>query len=169
MPSTLLTGCHNHHLSISQWFVIVTMSSWHILTLLQSFSEDEWMSIHGLPYVCAICFLIVSERLFTQLTSSALWRKAGADFITNMGRRAMSAEIIPLAILVMDGVVRKKLGMITAFCRSDQVKVEPLDALSSFVCQDSPELGVVVVKVFTSFPQLLWWSFRSHYLDITTL
>ena len=32
---------------------------------LQSFLEDEWMSIHGLPYLHTICFGVVSERLFT--------------------------------------------------------------------------------------------------------
>ena len=73
-------------------------------SLLQSFLEDNWMSIHGLPYLCAIHFYIVSERLFSQLTSSALWGKAGANFPTNADRRAMSAEIIPLAILARDGV-----------------------------------------------------------------
>ena len=41
-------------------------------SLLQSFLEDEWMSIHGLPYLHAISFHVVLERLFTQLTSSAL-------------------------------------------------------------------------------------------------
>ena len=49
----------------------------------------------------------------------------------------------------MDGVGDGKLGMITAFCRSDQAKVEPLDALLILVQWDSPEPGVVVVKVFT--------------------
>ena len=98
-------------------------------SLLQSFSEDEWMSAHGLPYLHALCFGIVSERLFTLLTSPVLWGKAGADFITNAGQRAMSAEITPLAILIMDGMGEGKLGMITNFCRSDQVKVESLDTL----------------------------------------
>ena len=45
----------------------------------------------------------------------------------------MSTEITPFAILVMDRVVEGKLGMITAFCRSDQVKVEPLVALLTLV------------------------------------
>ena len=63
----------------------------------------------------------------------------------------MSTEINPLAILVMDGVGEGKLRMITAFCRSDQVKVGPSDALLTLVQQDSPEPGVVVVKVFTNF------------------
>ena len=67
----------------------------------------------------------------------------------------MSAEITPLAILVMDGVGKGKLGMITTFCRSDQVKVEPSDALLTLVQWDSPKPGVVVVKVFTNSPHPL--------------
>ena len=70
----------------------------------------------------------------------------------------MSAEITPLAILVMDGVGERQLGMITVFCRFDQAKVGPLDAPSTLVQWDSPEPGVVVVKVFTNSPHLLWGS-----------
>ena len=77
------------------------------------------MFVHGLPYLHALCFCIASERLFTQLTCPVLWGKAGADFITNASRIAMSAEI-----LVMDRVGKGKLGMIAIFCRSDQVRVE---------------------------------------------
>ena len=67
------------------------------------------MSVHGLPYLHATHFHVVSERLFIQLTSSALWGEAGTNFITNVDRRGMSAEITPLAILVMDGVGEGKL------------------------------------------------------------
>ena len=137
--------------------------------LLQSFSEDEWMSIHGLPHLCVIHFFSVSERLFIWLTSSALWGKAGANFITKAGRRAASIEIAPLAILVTDRVVEGNLGMITAFCRADQVEVEPLDALLTLAQSDSPKPGVVVMKVFTNSPHLLQGSFGSPYLDVTTL
>ena len=56
------------------------------------------MPVHGLPYLHVICFCIVSDRLFTQLTSSVLWGKAGTDFITNVSRRAMNTEITPLEI-----------------------------------------------------------------------
>ena len=51
--------------------------------------------------------------------------------------------------------------MKTTFCRSDQVKVEPLDALLTIVQWDSPKPGVVVVKVFTNLPHLLWRAFGS--------
>ena len=95
--------------------------------------------------------------------------KAGADYITNTGRSIMSAEIAPLAILVMDGVGEGKLGMITTICISDQAKVEPSDALSTLVQWDPLKTGVTVVKVFTNSPHLLQVSFGSPYLDVTTL
>ena len=89
----------------------------------------------GFP-ICTLSAFALCQRIFTQLASSVLWGKAGANFITNVGRRAMSAEIAPLAILVIGGVGEGKLGMITAFCRSDQVKVEPSDALLNLDQQD---------------------------------
>ena len=97
-------------------------------SLLQSFAEDEWLSIHGFPDLYTLCCCVVLESLFTQLTSPVPWGKAGANYITNAGRRAMSTEIAPLAIWIMYGVGKEKLGMLTTFCRSDQTKVEPLVA-----------------------------------------
>ena len=94
---------------------------------------------------------------------------AGANFITNAGRRAMSTEITSLAILVMDGEGKGKLGMITTFCRSDQAKVEHSDTLTTIVLPDSPKPGVVVTKVFTNSPYLSQGSFCSPYLDVTTI
>ena len=69
----------------------------------------------------------------------------------------------------MDGVGKGKLGMITIFCRSDQVEVGLSDALSTLVQWDSSKPGVVVVKVFTNLPYLPWGSFGPFYLNITTL
>ena len=86
-----------------------------------------------------------------------------------MGRRVRSIEIAPLAILVMDGVGERKLGMIPVFYRTDQAKVEPLDTLSTLVQWDSPEPGVVVMKVFTNLPHLPQGSLGSPYLDVITL
>ena len=138
-------------------------------SLLQSFSEDEWMSLHGLSYLGALCFYIASEGLFTWLTSPVLWGKARADFITNAARRAMSTEIAPLAFLVTDWVGEGRLGIITTFCQSDQVQVEALGAFLTLVYWDSPKPGVVVVKVFTNSPYLPQGFFNSPYLDVTTL
>ena len=125
-------------------------------SLLQCFAKDKLIPVHGLPYLCALCFHIALESLFTCLASPALWGKAGTDFINNASRRVMSIEITPLAILVTDGIGQGKLGMITTFCRTDQVKVEPSDVLSALVWQDSSKPCVLVVKVFTNSPYFPW-------------
>ena len=96
------------------------------------------MSINGLLYLYTIHFHMVLERLFYQLTSSVLWGKAGADFLTKVSRRAMSTEITLLAIIVTDGVGEGKLGMISVFCRTDQMKVEPPGELLTLFQWDSP-------------------------------
>ena len=71
MSSILLTGCHNHHFSVSQQSLIVTMSLWQIL-LCCNLSLRK-VDVHpGTPYPAALHFHIVSERLFTQVTSQAL-------------------------------------------------------------------------------------------------
>ena len=72
-------------------------------SLLQSFSEDVWMSVHMLPHLHTLLSHCVGENFhLTNLPSTV--GKAWANFITNAGRRAMSTEITPLAILVMDVV-----------------------------------------------------------------
>ena len=90
--------------------------------LLQSFPEDEWMSIHGLTYLGTLHFCVVLEELFTQLISPDLWGQVRADFINNFSRKAMSEEVVPMAILVTDGVDEGSLEMVTIFCHSDQAK-----------------------------------------------
>ena len=76
----------------------------------------------------------------------------------------MSTEITPLGSLGnMDDIGEGRLGMITTFCQSDQVKMEPSDTLSALVQWDSPELGVVVLKVFTNSPYFPWGSFSYPY------
>ena len=151
----MISDCYDEIMAVPSW--------------LQSFSEDESMTIHELSYQHAICFCIVLQILFTWLTSLALRGKAEAKFITKVGRRATSTEIAPLAILVMDGVGERRLGMITIFHRSDQAKVDTSDPLSTLVQQDSPKPDVIVVKVFTNSTHLLQRPFGFHYLDVTTL
>ena len=167
MPSThfyrMSQSSSQHQLMISDWYHELMADP----SLLSSSSEDKWMSIHGLPYLDTLWFHITLERLFTHLTSLALWGRARADFIPNASQRTTSTEITTLAILVMEGVGMGGLGMITAFCRTDQVKVKPSDMLSTLVQWDSPK-SVGVVKVFTNSPYLPWQSFSSPYLDVTT-
>ena len=68
------------------------------LSLLQSFSEDKWTSVHELPYLGALSFCIVSEELFAHLVCSELWGQARVNFITNSGRKATSKEVVPMVI-----------------------------------------------------------------------
>ena len=61
------------------------------------------MSIRELSLMGALQFRVVSERLFTCLTSPAMWGKAGVEFITNNSQK-ICGEAIPMVVLVMDGV-----------------------------------------------------------------
>ena len=90
--------------------------------LFQSFPMDEWISVNELAYLSALYFRMVSEGLFTRLISPKLKGKVRANFITSSSKRAMSKKIIPIAILITDGVGKRSLGMITVFFHSDQVK-----------------------------------------------
>ena len=74
-----------------------------------------------------------------------------------------------MAVLVIDGVEQRSLGMVTTFCHHDHVKVEPLEVFSTLVQWDSPELSIVVMKIFTNSPYLPQGSFGFPYLDVTTL
>ena len=72
-------------------------------SLLQLFPEVEWRSICELPFLSILQFWIVSERLFTHLISPSLWGKARVEIITSNSWK-ISGEIIPMAVLVIDGV-----------------------------------------------------------------
>ena len=74
--------------------------------LLQSFPEDESMSVHELSYLGALLLCGV-RGIFTQLISPELWGQAGVNFVTNSGRKATSKEVIPMAILVTNVVIRE--------------------------------------------------------------
>ena len=86
---------------------------------------DEWTSINELPCLSALHFSVVSEGLSTRLISPDLWGQARDNLITSSGKRAVSDKIGPMAILITNGVGKGSLGMVTIFCHSDQVKVEP--------------------------------------------
>ena len=103
------------------------------------------------------------------LTKGCCGKKPGLTSSPLPAEELWVLRLLPWQFLVMDGVGEGKLGIITTFCRSDQAKVEPLDALLTLVQWDWPDPGVVVVKVFTNSPHLPWWSFGSPYLDVTTL
>ena len=75
-------------------------------SLLQSFSKDEWMSIHELHYLGSLHFHIVLVALFSQQVSLELLGQARVEFITSSGRQFTGEEITPMVILVTDGVGR---------------------------------------------------------------
>ena len=138
-------------------------------SLLQSFSEDEWISILELPHLSTLHFCIVSVELFSQQVSLELWGLDRGELITRSGRKSVGEAVIPMAHLVTDGVGEGFLEMVTFFCCSHQAKVQPLVVLSTIFQWDSPELGVMVVKIFTNSPCVPWRSLSLPYLDITTL
>ena len=81
----------------------------------------------------------------------------------------MSMEIVPMAILITDGVGKGSLGMVTVFYHSDQEKVEPSIILSTLVQWDTHELTMVVTKIFTNSPYFPWGPFELPFLDMATL
>ena len=138
--------------------------------LLQSFPEDEWMSIHELPYLGTLCFHVWCWR-----GSLPGWSPQSCGARPELTSSPTPAEkqwvrrLSPWQFMVTNGVDEGSLGMVTIFCHSDQAKVEPLAMLSTLLQWDSPELGVVVMKIFTNSPYFPWGSIGLPFLDIATL
>ena len=108
---------------------------------------------------------VVSEGLFAKLITPKVWGQARVYFITHSGKKVRSEEIMPMAILITDGVGEGKLGMVTVFCYSDQAKMEPsvMVLLTLLFSRDSHELAMVVMKIFINSPYfplgILWLLF----------
>ena len=81
----------------------------------------------------------------------------------------MGKEIAPMMTLATNGVGVGVLGIATIFYHSNQAKVEPAVMLSNVFQQDSPELHLVVGKIFTNLPSGPQGSLGFPYLDVTTL
>ena len=94
---------------------------------------------------------------FCLLNITAMWGKAGVEFITNNSQK-ISGKAIPMVVLVMDGVQEGNRGMVTTFCHHDQPKVEASEALSALCQHDFLEPSVVEVRSFTNSPYLPWGS-----------
>ena len=60
----------------------------------------------------------------------------------------------PMAVLIIDRVEEGSLGMVTTFCHHYMAKVELSEELSILCQLDSPELSIVVVKIFANSPDL---------------
>ena len=74
-----------------------------------------------------------------------------------------------MVILITDGVGKGKPGMVTSFCHSDQMKVQPSVMLPTLIQWDSHEPAMVVMKIFTNSPYFPWESFSFSFLNIATL
>ena len=77
--------------------------------------------------------------------------QAGVGFISG-GSEKISSEIIPMAVLITDGVQEGSLGMVATFCYHDQAEVESSEVLFTLCQWDSPKLSRAVVKIFTNSP-----------------
>ena len=84
-------------------------------SLLWLFLEEEWRSIHELPFLGTLWFLDCIGETFCSFDIPITVGKAGVEFITSNGQK-ISSEIIPMAVLVTDGVEEGSLGMVTTFC-----------------------------------------------------
>ena len=152
MPKLMISKCYKEILEVpSLWWL---------------FPEEEWRFICELPFLVALW--IVSERLIAQLSSPSMWGQAGVEFILGSNQK-ISGEIIPMPVLITDGVEEGNLGMVTTFYHHDQANVESSEALSILCQWDSPKLSVVVVKIFANSPYLPQGSSSFLYLDVTTL
>ena len=138
------------------------------VALVQSFPVKECMSTNDLHCLSVLHLCVVSEELLPRLMSLELWGQVRVNFTTNSGKRAMSEEIIPMAILITNGVGEGRLGTVTIFCHSDQAKVQPSVMLPTLF-QDSHQLAIVVMKILTNLPYLPWGSFSLPFLDVATL
>ena len=154
-PQLMISGCNDQ--------LLVDLS------LLKSFSEDEWISFHELPHLCTLCFHIVSEELFSQLVSLELWGQARVEFITSSSRKTMSDEIISMVILVTDGVGEGAWEWQPSFAVLTRQKWSLQSPFWTLFQWNPPYLGIVVVKIFTNSLYVPWQSFGFHYLDVTTL
>ena len=142
MLFALLTGCHNYHPNLDWRSQSAMMSFWQILLW---FNNSLWMS----GCLLANCLVWVPSTLgwsqrgyFTRLISQSC----------EMRSESTSPPAPAMAILISNGVGERSLGMVTVFCHSDQAKVQPSVILLILVQQDTPELALVVMKIFTGSP-----------------
>ena len=138
LSQLMISGCYDEHLAD--------------LSLLQSFSEDEWMSVHELPIWGTLFFYIVSEDHFSWAGFHGAVGPGWSQVHYQLCRKTMSKEIN----VDLWEIGEVSLGMVTVFCH-------PSGALSctfDLIPVDSPELGLVVVKIFTNspyIPQGVFW------------
>ena len=82
-----------------------------------------------------------------------MWGQVGVEFFLG-GSQKISGEIVPVVVLITDGVEEGSLGMVTTFCCHDQARVESSEVLFTLWQQDSPKPSVVLAKMFANSPYL---------------
>ena len=139
-------------------------------SILWLFPEKECTSFWELPVLGVLWLKLISEGLFAHIAFHDIWRKTGEEFMTNTGPR-ISSEATPMAILITDGVEGENLGMVTAFCHHDQIKMEASDGLSALCQHNAPEPSVVVVRWYTNtpYPYIPQGTSQLLYLNVSTL
>ena len=108
------------------------------------------------------------REVFARVTSPTIWGKTRVEYVTNTGLR-LSGEVAPMAIFITNGVGKGDLGMVTAFCSHNQVKMEAMEVLTTLHQHDSPEPRVFVVRGYTNTPFIPQGTSRLHYLDVSDL
>ena len=132
MPSTLLMGCHIHHLSISQWFLIVMMSSWQTLLYCNLSQRMSGCLPMGFP-IWAPSIFTLCWRGFHPTNLLRTFEKSWGWLHHQHRQKSYEHWNHSLGNFGYKWGRWGKAGMITAFCRSDWAKVEPSDALLSLV------------------------------------
>ena len=137
-------------------------------TLLWLFFREEYSSIQELPCLGALQFRLILEGFFTCIASPDNWGKTRVEFLalTSLKR---SGEATKSAILIINGVAERDLGMMMVFCHPNQAKIEACDALSTLHQCDSLGPSVVVMRRYSNTPYIPWGTSHSLYLDVVTL
>ena len=96
------------------------------------------------------------------------WGKTRVEYITKICLR-LSGEAALMVILIIDGVGKVDLGMVTTFCSHNQVKMEALEVLTTLHQHDSPEPSVFMVRRYTNTPFIPQGTSRLLYIDVSDL
>ena len=117
------------------------------------------------PFPCGVSWTLCQADHSRSVGPSQSWFHHSAPV-----RKLRNKEIMLMAILVTDGVVDGKLGMVTFFCHSDQVRVEPFshasDPCSAELTWPSHGGDENLHQFASYFP---WGCFSLSFLNIATL
>ena len=97
-----------------------------------------------------------------------MWGQASVELISDSGWRIRS-EIVPMTVLITDGVEGRSLGIVTTFCHHDQAKDGVICSALHLTPMGLSLTKHSVVRIFANSHYLLWGSSSFLYLDVTTL